>query len=145
MKVIFTKDVKGQGKKGEVKEVKDGYGKNFLIKNGYAVLASSGNVTKLKNNEARKGIEETLLIHDMEDLKKEIETKTFEFSAKTGKDGRMFGQISVKQVKEALGKAGYSIDKKQIHLDHPIQSLGTHIVDVELHKKVIAKIKVHVK
>ncbi len=145
MKVIFIRDLKGQGKKGEVKEVKDGYGNNFLIKNGYAVLANSANMTKMKNEEARRGIEETLKVHDMEDLKKEIEKKTFEFQAKTGKEGRMFGQISVKQIKEALSKEGYDIDKKQIHLDHPIQSLGMHYVDIELHKKVIAKMKVHVK
>ena len=145
MKVIFICDLKGQGKKGEVKEVKDGYGNNFLIKNGYAVLANSANMTKMRNEEARRGIEETLKVHDMEDLKKEIEKKTFEFQAKTGKEGRMFGQISVKQIKEALSKEGYDIDKKQIHLDHPIQSLGMHYVDIELHKKVIAKMKVHVK
>lgn len=145
MKVIFIRDLKGQGKKGEVKEVKDGYGNNFLIKNGYAVLANSANMTKMKNEEARRGIEETLKVHDMEDLKKEIEKKTFEFQAKTGKEGRMFGQISVKQIKEALSKEGYDIDKKQIHLDHPIQSLGIHYVDIKLHKKVIAKMKVHVK
>lgn len=145
MKVIFIRDLKGQGKKGEVKEVKDGYGNNFLIKNGYAVLANSANMTKMKNEEARRGIEETLKVHDMEDLKKEIEKKTFEFQAKTGKEGRMFGQISVKQIKEALSKEGYDIDKKQIHLDYPIQSLGMHYVDIELHKKVIAKMKVHVK
>ena len=145
MKVIFIRDLKGQGKKGEVKEVKDGYGNNFLIKNGYAVLANSANMTKMKNEEARRGIEETLKVHDMEDLKKEIEKKTFEFQARTGKEGRMFGQISVKQIKEALSKEGYDIDKKQIHLDHPIQSLGMHYVDIELHKKVIAKMKVHVK
>lgn len=145
MKVIFIRDLKGQGKKGEVKEVKDGYGNNFLIKNGYAVLASSGNMTKLKNEEARRGIEETLKVHDMEDIKKELEAKTFEFSAKTGKEGKMFGQISIKQIKEALNKEGFHIDKKQIHLDHPIQSLGTHFVEIELHKKVIAKMKVHVK
>ena len=145
MKVIFIRDLKGQGKKGEIKEVKDGYGNNFLIKNGYAVLANSSNMTKLKNEEARRGIEETLKVHDMEDLKKEIESKTFEFKAKTGKEGKMFGQISVKQIKEALNKEGYQIDKKQIHLDYPIQSLGTHFVDIELHKKEKAKMKVHVK
>ena len=145
MKVIFIKDLKKQAKKGDIKEVKDGYGNNFLIKNGYAVLANSGNMTKLKNEEARRGIEETLKVHDMEDIKKELEKKTFEFKAKTGKEGKMFGQISVKQLKEALGKEGYQIDKKQIHLDHPIQSLGIHFVEIELHRKVLAKMRVHVK
>ena len=145
MKVIFIRDLKGQGKKGDIKEVKDGYGNNFLIKNGYAVLANSGNMTKLKNEEARRGIDEILKVHDMEDIKKELEKKTFEFKAKTGKEGKMFGQISVKQLKEALGKEGYQIDKKQIHLDHPIQSLGIHFVEIELHRKVLAKMRVHVK
>ena len=145
MEVIFIRDLKGQGKKGDIKEVKDGYGNNFLIKNGYAVLANSGNMTKLKNEEARRGIEETLKVNDMEDIKKELEKKTFEFKAKTGKEGKMFGQISVKQLKEALGKEGYQIDKKQIHLDHPIQSLGIHFVEIELHRKVLAKMRVHVK
>ena len=145
MEVIFIKDLKNQGKKGQVKNVKDGYAENFLIKNGYAVLANSGNMTKLKNEEARRGIEETLKVHDMEDIKKELEKKTFEFKAKTGKEGKMFGQISVKQLKEALGKEGYQIDKKQIHLDHPIQSLGIHFVEIELHRKVLAKMRVHVK
>ena len=145
MKVIFIRDLKGQGKKGDIKQVKDGYGNNFLIKNGYAVLANSGNMTKLKNEEARRGIEETLKVHDMEDIKKELEKKTFEFKAKTGKEGKMFGQISGKQLKAAFGREGYQNQLKQMHLDHPMSSLGIHFVEIELHRKVLAKMRVHVK
>ena len=96
----------------------------------------------ITENSIKEFIEE---LNVSEDIKKELEAKTFEFNAKTGKEGKMFGQISVKQLKEALNKEGFHIDKKQIHLDHPIQSLGTHFVEIELHKKVIAKMRVHVK
>lgn len=145
MKVIFLKDLKKQGKKGEVKEVKDGYGNNFLIKNGYAIAATDSNLRELHKKNDESQLEENLLIKDMEQLKKQLEKEKFIFCAKTGKDGRMFGQISVKQIKEKLTDLGYKIDKTAIHLDHPIQSLGTHIVDLELHKTVIAQIKVQVK
>lgn len=144
MKVIFIKDLKGQGKKGEVKEVKDGYGMNFLIKNGYAIQATTSSLTKLKKQNEENALEEHLLIQEKTDEKKRMEKEKIEFSVKTGKDGRMFGTITSKQIKEALGKLGYQVDKKLIHIDHTIDTLGVHNVEIELHKKVIATIKVHV-
>ncbi len=144
VKVIFLKDVKGQGKKDEIKEVKDGYAMNFLIKKGYAQMANSSNLKNLEVQKETQKLEESLLIKEMESLKNELEKITLKFTVKTGKEERMFGQISVKQIKEELGKQGYNIDKTKIKLDHPIMSLGHHEVDIELHKKVIAKVKVHV-
>lgn len=145
MKVIFIKDVKGQGKKGDIKEVKDGYGMNFLIKNNYAVQATSTSVNRLKKENAEKALEENLLIKDMEDLKKKLEKEKFVFKAKTGNQDQMFGTISVKQIKEKLSELGYNIKKQDIHLEFPLQSIGFHEVEIELHKKVIAKIKVEIK
>ena len=145
MKVIFIKDVKGQGKKGDIKEVKDGYGMNFLIKNNYAVQATSTSVNRLKKENAEKALEENLLIKDMEDLKKKLEKEKFVFKAKTGNQDQMFGTISVKQIKEKLSSLGYNIKKQDIHLEFPLQSIGFHEVEIELHKKVIAKIKVEIK
>ena len=145
MKVIFIKDVKGQGKKGEIKEVKDGYGMNFLIKNKYAVQATNQSVNQLKKQNAEKALEENLLIKDMEDIKKKLEKEKIVFKAKTGKGDQMFGTISVKQIKEKLSELGYNIKKQDIHLEIPLQTLGFHEVEVELHKKVIAKIKVEIK
>lgn len=144
VKVIFLKDVKGQGKKDEIKEVKDGYAMNFLIKKGYAQMANTSNLKNLEVQKQTRKLEESLLIKDMESLKKELEKVTLKFSVKTGKEERMFGQISVKQVKEELTKQGFNIDKTKIKIDHPIMSLGMHDVDIELHKEVIAKVKVHV-
>jgi len=144
LKVIFLKDLKGQGKKDEIKEVKDGYAMNFLIKKGYAEPANTSNLKNLEIKKETRKLEESLLIKDMESLKKELEKITLKFTVKTGDQDKMFGQISVKQIKEELNKNGYSIDKTKIKIITPIMSLGMHDVDIELHKEVIAKVKVHV-
>lgn len=144
MKVIFLKDVKGQGKKDEVKEVSDGYAKNFLIKNKYAVPANQNTLRKLNNSLEERRLEENLLIGECEQLKKQLEKEKITFKVKTGKQDMMFGQISIKQIKEELGKLGYKIDKTQILLENPITSLGYHNVKIELHKKVIANLKINV-
>lgn len=144
MKVIFLKDVKGQGKKNEIKDVKDGYGKNYLIKNGYAVIANSSNLDKAQKQYATEKLEENLLIKDMKVLKSKLEKLTLTFKAQTGTKDMMFGTISTKQIKKELENLGYKIDKTKIKLDHPITSLGIHNVLIELHKEVIATIKVRV-
>ncbi|MCI8445157.1 MAG: 50S ribosomal protein L9 [Bacilli bacterium] len=144
MKVIFIKDLKNQGKKGEVKEVKDGYGMNFLIKNGYAIRATDGSIQKLQIQNEQTALEEHLLIQEKLLEKEQLEKEQLTFSVKTGKDGKVFGTITTKQIKTKLEQLGYQIDKKAIHLDHVIASLGVHNVELELHKKVIATIKIHV-
>lgn len=144
MKVIFLKDLKGQGKKNEIKEVADGYGQNFLIKKGYAILATPANVKKLEHDMSEQQLEENLYIKDMQSLKQKLEKEKFIFKAKTGKQDMMFGTISVKQIKKELDNKGYQIDKKQIKLDTLITSLGIHNVKIELHKKVEATIKIQV-
>ena len=144
MKVIFLKDLKGQGKKNEIKEVADGYGQNFLIKKGYAILATPANVKKLEHDMSEQQLEENLYIKDMQSLKQKLEKEKFIFKAKTGKQDMMFGTISVKQIKKELDNKGYQIDKKQIKLDTSITSLGIHNVKIELHKKVEATIKIQV-
>lgn len=145
MKVIFLKDIKGQGKKNEIKEVSDGYATNFLIKKGYALKADNTNVQKLNKQLETDRLEENLLIKDMETLKNTLEKEKFIFHVKTGEQDRVFGQISIKQIKQELNLKGYQIDKNKIIIDHPITSLGTHNVQIELHKKVIANIKIEVR
>lgn len=145
MKVIFLKDVKGQGKKGEIKEVKDGYGMNFLIKNGYAVAATPTSINRLKKETAEKELEENLLIKDMEVLKQKLEKEKLVFQAKTGNQDQMFGTISLKQIKEKLNNLGYEIKKQDIKIDNQISSIGFHEIEIQLHKKVIAKLKIEIK
>lgn len=142
MKVIFLKDVKGQGKKGEIKTVSDGYGKNFLIKNGYAVLATPTGLDRLNKENKEKVIAEEKEIKRCEELKKKIEKDSYKFKVKTGDQDRVFGSVSAKQIAIELKNKGYEIDKKKIKMELALSSLGFHNVEIELHKKVIATIKV---
>lgn len=143
MKVIFIKDLKGQGKKGEIKEVKDGYAINFLIKKGYAVKETKESVKILeRDNQKEKALDEENKIK-AEKIKKDLESKTYKFKVKTGEHDKVFGSISAKQIKEELDSK-YNIDKKQIKILNPIQSLGFHEVEIDLYKEIKAKIKIEV-
>lgn len=144
MKVILLQDVKKQGKKDQVINVSDGYANNFLIKQGLAVPYNDSNKNKLERDLKKRADEEEALIKECEALKKKLENLTIKFGARTGKDGKMFGSISTKQISDELKQKGYEIDKKKIECDHPIDTLGVHEVNVNLHKKVIAKVKVNV-
>ena len=144
MKVIFLKDVKGQGKKNEIKEVADGYAQNFLIKNKYAVAATDTNLKQVGRQVAEEALEENLRVKELQVVKEKMEKDKFVFKAQTGKQEMMFGQISSKQIKKCLDEKGYNVSKTQIKMDHPITGLGVHEVTIELHKKVIAIIKIKV-
>lgn len=142
MKVIFLKDVKGQGKKDEIKEVKDGYAQNYLIKNGYAIKYTERSSEILNNQIKDRSQKESTLIKECEKIKTKIEKEVFTFKVKTGKEDRVFGSISTKQISEELNRKGYNIDKKKIIVDNPVSSLGMHNVKINLHSKVEAIIKV---
>ena len=144
MEVIFIKDLKNQGKKGQIKTVKDGYAENFLIKNGYAVKKTKENVAKLNHEVKKKEQEEEENKKKANELKKQLAKETLEFKVKTGEGDKVFGSISVKQIKDELNKKGYSIEKNQINCKNPIQSLGFHDVELNLYSDITAIIKVHV-
>ncbi len=143
MEVIFIKDLKNQGKKGQIKNVKDGYAENFLIKNGYAVIKNKENLAKL-NHELKKKEEENIENKKTaEDLKNKLDKVIIEFKVKTGAGDKVFGSISVKQIKDELEKKGYKIEKSMI--EHTtISALGFHDVKINLYANVVATIKVHV-
>ena len=142
MKVIFIKDVKGQGKAGDIKEVKDGYGENFLIKNGYAVAYTKRRREILDINNKNKALEEQAEIKRCEKIKKELKDRVLTFKVKTGKQDQVFGTISTKQIANELEKIGYKIDKKKIVLDDAISALGYHEVKINLHKNVVGIVTV---
>ena len=129
MQVIFIKDLKNQGKKGEIKEVKDGYAQNFLIKNGYAVKKNDVNMSIL--NKQRKE-EKELDDYNRKmalDMKNKIENEKISFVVKTGEGDKVFGSVSAKQIKDKLDK--YNISKNQIIIDTPLNSLGYHEVMID--------------
>ncbi len=142
MKVIFIKDLKGQGKKGERKEVKDGYAENFLIKKGYAVKETTESLAKLNRDNKNEELKDQELRKLANADKEKLEKEKIVFQVKAGKEDKVFGSISAKQIKEELDKKGYSVDKKNIIIDNQIASLGFHKVDVVLYKDIVAKVNI---
>lgn len=141
MKVIFLKDVKKQGKKGEVKEVKDGYAINYLIKNGYALKATDTGINRLKKEKSEAELQENLKIKECETIKEKLQKLMLEIPVKTGEQDRVFGSVSTKHIVTELKKQGFEIDKKMVEAEN-LTSLGIHEVKIELHKKVTAIVKV---
>lgn len=144
MKVIFLQDVKGQGKKGQVKEVSDGYARNFLLPRGLARVADDGAMKQLEfqnQADARRKDEER---EEAEQLAEKLQTVTLEFKAKAGEGGRLFGSITSKQIGEKAAKHKLKIDRRKIVLDEPIRALGVTEVPVKLHPEVTGTIKINV-
>ena len=145
MQVILLKDVKGQGKKDEVINVSDGYGTNFLLKKGLAVLATKKSKEVLDKEILDRHLEEEELVKNLENLQKEIQKKNYVFQVKTGNDDRVFGMVSTKQISDKLKEYGFDVPKKCIILDHNLDTLGTHKVTIALHKIVTFDINVILK
>lgn len=145
MKVIFLKDVKGKGKKGEVKNVADGYAHNFLLKQGLAKEANNANISTLdalKKKEEKAAAEE---LAEAKKLKEVLDQITVELTAKAGEGGRLFGSITTKQIAEELQKKhGIKIDKRKMELADAIRTLGHTKVPVKLHHDVVATLTVSV-
>ncbi|MCF6139099.1 50S ribosomal protein L9 [Pseudalkalibacillus berkeleyi] len=144
MKVIFMKDVKGKGKQGEVKNVSEGYARNYLFPNNLAKEANKGNMKSLekkKESEEKQAEEERI---QAVELKNKLEKLTIELSTKAGEGGKLFGSITSKQIADELKKKKYKVDKRKIELSEPIRTLGYTNVPIKLHPEVTATLKVHV-
>ncbi|MGT2958252.1 50S ribosomal protein L9 [Streptococcus bovimastitidis] len=147
MKVIFLEDVKGKGKKGQVKEVPTGYAQNFLIKKNLAKEATSQTIGELKGKQKAEEKAQAEILAEAQATKKALEDdKTVViFSEKVGPDGRTFGSITAKKISEELKKQfNITVDKRHIEMDHPIRAIGLIEVPVKLHKEVKAEIKLKV-
>ncbi|MCB5954814.1 50S ribosomal protein L9 [Enterococcus sp. CWB-B31] len=147
MKVIFLQDVKGKGKKGDVKEVPTGYAQNFLIKNGLAQEANKSSISALAGQKKAQQKHDAEVLAEAEKMKEflEKEETVIEIKAKAGEDNRLFGSIPSKQITEALNKQyKVKLDKRKLELAQPIRSLGYTKVPVKLHHEVTAVLKVHV-
>ena len=141
MKVILLKDVKGTGKKGEVKEVSDGYAKNFLLPKKMAVVTDNTNIKELnEKNKAQKEYEAAV------ELGKKMEDMAVTIYSKAGDGGRLFGSITSKDIAEQIKKQhSIEVDKRKVMLDEPIRALGSRFVEVKIHQKVTTKIRVDVR
>ena len=146
MKVILLRDVKSLGKKDEIVDVSDGYARNFIFKKNLGVEATSKNLNDLKLKQKNN---EKVAAENLEAAKAfaaEIAEKSVEVSIKAGKDGRVFGSVSTKEIAAAAKEQlNYDLDKKKMQMKEPIKNIGTYMVPIRLHPKVTAELKVIVK
>ena len=144
MKVILLEDVRGTGKAGDVANVSDGYARNMLIPRGLAVEATAQNIKQLEKKKeamAKKFAEDKAAALE---LKKKLEEVTVEVRTKAGKEGKVFGSVTSKDIADALNQMGFDIDKKKIQLDSPIKATGMTDVNVKLFTEISGKVKVNV-
>ena len=145
MKVILKQDVKGHGKAGELCEVSDGYGRNYLLPRGLAVEANAQAMNELKNREQAKAFRQKQEQANAEASAKQMENLTVTIVTKAGANGRLFGAVTTKEIAEEIKKAlGIEVDKRKIVLDTDIKQLGTYEAEVKLYTGISAKMKVQV-
>ena len=143
MKVILTADVRGCGKKGEIKEVANGYGQNYLLKNGLARLADASAMSHKQQVESANAFHKARELEEAKALAKKLSGLQMSFKLKTGENGKTFGSVTSKEISEKLAELGYSIDKKKIDSDQ-IKTAGRYPVSLKLHPEVSAQIFVMV-
>ena len=145
MEVILLKDVKGTGKKGEIKTVSPGYANNFLLKKGLAKEATSGAKKELAMKEKAQEREEAEILEEAKKDKVTIESNPLEIKEKAAEDGRLFGSVTTKQIAKELQKQlGIKVDKRKIIQKMPMRSLGSQKLEVKLHREVSAELTVRV-
>ncbi len=146
MKVILNQDVKGQGKKGDLINVSDGYARNFLLPKKLAKEATKENINVMKSQKESREYRQQMELEEAQATAKKIDEVTVTLTAKAGDNGKLFGSITSKDVSEALTMQHHiKIDKKKFVMPDGIKSLGTTIVEIKIHTGVSAKLKVEVK
>lgn len=146
MKVILLKDVKGQGKKGDIIEASDGYARNFLLPRKLAVEPTKTALNELKGQQDSKSYREQKEFDEASSLAKKISAVTVEVSAKAGESGKLFGAVTTSEIADKLKMVHHIVvDKKKIVLSEPIKTVGLFTMPVKLHPKVTAELKVSVK
>jgi large subunit ribosomal protein L9 len=144
MKVIFLQDIKNIGKAGEIKDLSEGYARNFLFPKKLALEANAENMKVYENQKLIEKKKYEQLIKDAHTLKEKLEKASCTITVKVGEDDKMFGSVTNSDISKHLENSGFKIEKKDIILEHPIKELGVYTVDVKLHHDVTAKVKIWV-
>ena len=145
MKVILTQDVKGKGKKGQMVEVSDGYGRNYLLPRGLAKEATNSNINVMEGQAASAEFRRQKEIEEAQALSVKLKEISVELKAKAGENGKLFGSITSKDVAEALTSQHHiKIDKKKFVLPDGIKTLGTTTVEIKIHAGITGKLRVNV-
>lgn len=144
MKVLLLTDVRGTGKKGEIKEVADGYANNFLIKTGKARRADNSAISENNSQKEAKDYHKEMEKQAAQELGKKLQNAKVVVKIKCGENGKTFGSVSSKEVADALKTMGYDVDKRKIEIKEPLKTIGLYTITVKLHSEVSVKINVEV-
>lgn len=144
MRVILLKDVKGQGKKGDVVEVSDSYARNYLIKGGYAEVATAVKINDIAQKKAAADFHKAEELKAAREVAATLKGKKFTVKVKAGAGGRLFGSVTAADISAALAEGGYTVDKKKIVLSSPLREAGEYEVELRLFEGVSVKIGVKV-
>ena len=144
MKIILLDDVANVGRRGEVRDVSDGYARNYLIPQKLAVTATPGNLRNLEHIQRQQESKAARIQADAESLRQRIEALTFEERRQASEEGKLFGSVTSQHIAEFLDRSGIPVERRRIALDEPIKTLGEHAVPVRLHAGVTAQLKVAV-
>lgn len=145
MKVILQQDVRGQGKKGQLVDVSDGYARNFLLPKKLAVIATAENLNTMKQQEKARKAQQAAEKAEAEALAKKLETLTVKVAAKAGEGGRLFGAVTAKEISECLAaQHGLNIAKAKLVLDEPIKACGGYKIKAKLGYEIVGTVNVMV-
>lgn len=144
MDVILLDNVEHLGEKGEVHEVADGYGRNYLIPQGLARVATDGAIRQLQEEERQQARRQAAKKDEAEKVKKELEDMQVVFSAKVGEENRIFGTVTTQQIAVELSNRGYDIDRRDIELDEDIRYVGAYTATIQVHDDVTASLDIQV-
>ena len=141
MDIILKTDIKGLGYKNDLVSVKPGYGRNYLIPQGFAVLATDSNKKILAENIKQAAHKAEKIKTEAENIAAKLENVTLEIKAKIGDSGKIFGRVTTLQISDALAAHGFDIDRKKISITVPVEGAGDFTADVDLHREVKTKVK----
>ena len=144
MKLILTQEVTGLGAPGDVVEVKDGYGRNFLIPRGFAIRWTKGGERTVESIKAARSSREVRDLDHAKEIKAKLEGTTVQLPVRAGEGGRLFGAVTAADIATAITEAGAEVDKRTIVVGNPIKSLGAHTVTVKVHDDVEAQVSLNV-
>ena len=144
MKVILKQSVESLGNAGDIVSVKPGYGRNFLIPKGFAVLATDSSIQATKNEVERKAMKDAKSKADLQLVADKLNNVKLSFTLKAGEDEKLFGSVTTQMISSALDEKGFSVDKKYISLDESIKSLGNHFARVDFGDDIESRIKLKV-
>lgn len=145
MKVILKEDVDNLGVMGTVVEVKDGYGRNFLIPRSLAVEANPKNIRHFEHQKKTIEVQVKKVRKSAEDLADQLSRMTLSLEARAGEEDKLFGSVTTKDIADAISQKGVEVDRRKILLDEPIKRLGSYEVQIKVHQDVTANVKVEVK